>query len=81
MCKGPEVGMKLVCCNNRKKIQFGWSRVSEGQVVGDEDRGDRSRSCGALSAMGRVLAFTLSEMEPQESFEQGSNLPQVHGVP
>lgn len=39
MCKGPEVEMRLVCCNNRKKVQFGWSRVSEGLVEGqDEDR-------------------------------------------
>ena len=38
MCKGPEVGMRLICCNNRKKIQFGWSAVIEGQVLEDKDR-------------------------------------------
>ena len=34
MRKGPEVGMKLVYCNNRKKIQFGWSRMRAGRVEG-----------------------------------------------
>lgn len=34
MCKGPRVGMRLVCCDNRKKVQFSKSRVSEGQVEG-----------------------------------------------
>lgn len=38
MCKGPEVGLRLVCCNTRKKIQFGRSAEIEGQVLEDKDR-------------------------------------------
>ena len=33
MCKGPEVGMKLVCCNHRKEIYFDWRRVSKGWII------------------------------------------------
>lgn len=68
MCKRPKVGMRLVCCNNRKKIQFGQSRVSEGQVEGQgEDREEMGADGVGLVVMGRVLAFasTLHAMEPQ----------------